>query len=177
MIHRIHSAMFLASFTLAIAGCGGGGSSGPPAKLSEALLDTIRRHCQKSFDCKSSYVSSMHNNRSFEDYVSGSTVDACVNSVKTLVLTFRGQDYFTKIDASVTALRIDYNPDDYETCLAAVEAETCDQLFHQNGATESLPPACDTIEVGQVPTAGACTLGEDCAIADDSCDATTNTCG
>lgn len=46
MIHRIHSATFLASVTLAIAGCGGAAGSGPPAKLSEALLDTIQRHCQ-----------------------------------------------------------------------------------------------------------------------------------
>ncbi|HEY0990000.1 MAG TPA: hypothetical protein VGD80_23180 [Kofleriaceae bacterium] len=178
MIHRIHSATtFLASFALVIAGCGGGGSSGPPTRLSEALLDAIHRNCRKAFDCKSSYVSAMHNNRSFEDYVSGSTVDACDNSVKTLLLTFRGQDYLTKIDESVSAGRIDYNPNDYETCLAAVEAETCDQFFHQNGATESPPRECDTIEVGRVPSAGACTLDEDCAIAGDACNATPNTCG
>ena len=127
MIHRIYSATFLALFTLAIAGCGGGGSSGPPTKLSEAFLEAIHRHCEKAFDCKSSYVSSMHGNKSFEDYVAGSTVDTCFNSVKTLLLT--------------------------------------------------PPPACDTVEVGQVPTAGACTLNEDCAIAGDSCDATRNTCG
>jgi hypothetical protein len=176
MIHRIHSATFLASFTLAIAGCGGG-DSGPPTKLSAALLDTIHRQCQKAFACKSSYVPAMHNNRSFEDYVDGSTVDMCFNAVKTLLVTFRGQDYFSKVDASVTAGRIDFNPADYETCIAAAEAQTCDQLFQQNGATATPPPACDTIEVGQVPTTGACTLDEDCAIANDSCDTTLNTCG
>ena len=176
MIQRIHSSMLLASFALVIASCGGG-SDGPPGKLSEALLDATQRQCQKSFDCKSSYVASMHENQSFENYVGGSTVDACFNSVKTLMLTFNGQDYFTKLDASVTAGRIKYNPNDYDTCLKAGEAESCDQFFEQNGATEMLPAACDTVQVGQVSTAGACTLDVDCASENDACDETKHTCG
>ena len=177
MIHRIHSPMLLASFALALAGCGGGGSSGPPGNLSDAFLDSVQRSCQRFFDCQSSYVASMHNNEPFMDYVGGSNVNACVNSVKTLVLTFKGQDYFTKLDASVTAGRIKYNATDYDTCATAGDGATCDQVFDQNGATYTPPAACDTFEVGLVLTAGACTLDEDCAAASDACDSGTNTCG
>jgi hypothetical protein len=176
MIHRIHSFILLAPLALAIAGCGGG-SDGPPDKLSEALLDSIQRHCQKSFDCKSSYVASMHDNQSFENYVGGATADACFNSVKTLFLTFQGQDYFTKLDASVAGGRIKYNPSDYDTCLKAGEAESCDQLFDQNGATATPPAACETVTVGLVATAGVCTIDDDCAAENDSCDETAHTCG
>lgn len=158
----------------AFAACGG---SGGPARLSAAYQDSIQRQCQKVFDCKSSWVPSMHGNQAFEDHYGGATVDECVNSLKTLTLTFRGQDYFTKLDASVTAGRITYNADDYETCLAALEAETCDQVFRQNGATSTPPAACDTAAVGLVATGGACTLDEDCAVAGDGCDSTANTCG
>ena len=175
MIHRIHSSMLLAAFALTVASCGG--SDGPPTKLSEALLDAAQRQCQKSFDCKASYIASMHANQSFENYVGGATVDACFNSVKTLVLTFNGQDYFTKLDASVAAGRIKYNPNDYDTCLKAGEAESCDQLFKQNGAMGMPPAACDTASAGLVPTAGSCTLDEDCAGVNDSCDETQHTCG
>lgn len=177
MVHRIQPSMLLASFALALAACGGGGDGGPPAKLSGAFLDSIQRSCQKSFDCESSYVAAMHGDEPFADYVGGSTVDACVNTVKTLVLTFNGQDYLTKLDASVAADRIKYNANDFDTCLAAVEASTCDQFFEQNGANFTPPAACATFEVGQVPTAGACTLTEDCAAADNSCDETAHTCG
>lgn len=148
---------------LAFAACGG--SSSPPAKLSDAFQESIQRQCQKAFDCKSSYVASMHQNQTFEDHYGGATVDACVNSLKTLILTFQGPDYFTKLDASVTAGRIKYNADDYETCFIALEAETCDQFFRQNGATSTPPAACDTAEVGLVATGGACTIdlrGEYC---------------
>lgn len=175
MFHRCHASVLLASFALAFAGCGG--DSGPPAKLSDALLDLVQRQCQNAFDCKSSYVASMHNNQTFENFVGGATVSACVNTVKTLVLSFNGQDYFTKLDASVTAGRIKYNATDYSTCATAGEALTCDQLFGQNGATATLPAACDTFEMGQVPTAGTCTIDADCAAATDSCDPTAHTCG
>jgi len=179
MIHRIHSSMLVASFALVLAGCdgGGGGDGGPPGNLSEALLDSVQRSCQKAFDCQSSYIAAMHNDESFMNYVSGSTVDACASSLKTLVLSFNGQDYFTKLDASVTAGRIKYNADDYDTCAAASDASTCDQFFAQNGATYPAPSACDTFKVGQVPTTGACTLDEDCQIASNSCDTSTHTCG
>jgi hypothetical protein len=177
MFHRIYSSVFVALFALGLAACGGGSGGGPPSTLSDAFLDSVQRSCQKAFDCQSSYVASMHNNQSFADYVHGSTVDACVNTLKTLVTTFNGQDYFTKLDASVTAGRIKYNSTDYETCLTAVEATTCDQFFDQNGATYTPPAACDTYKVGQVMTAGACTLDDDCAGATDSCDSTAHTCG
>lgn len=175
MIHRIHSSMLLASFVLALAACGGGG--GAPAKLSGALLDSFQRGCQRAFDCKSSYVASMHANQPFEDEYGGSTVDACVNSLKTVVLTFNGPDYFTKLDDSVTAGRIKYTANDYDTCVTAVEAQTCDQVFEQNGATDTLPAACDTYKVGQVATAGACAVDDDCATDGDSCDVDLHTCG
>jgi hypothetical protein len=177
MIHRIHPCMLLASFALALAACGGGGASGPPDKLSVAILDSIQRSCQKAFSCQSSYIASMHNGQAFADHYGGSNADACANSLKTLLLTFNGQDYFTKLDASVTAGRIKYNANDYDTCATAGEALTCDQFFVQNGATATLPAACDTASVGQVATAGACTLDDDCATAGDSCDAGAHTCG
>ena len=176
MFHRIHASMLLASFALVLAGCGGG-NSGSPGKLSDAFFDSVQRSCQKSFDCQSSYVASMHNGQSFMDYVGGSTVDACVNSLKTFVLGFNGQDYFAKLDASVTAGRIKYNADDYDTCATASDASTCDQFFTQNGAIYTAPAACDTFKVGQVPTAGVCTLDEDCAVVTNSCDSGTHTCG
>jgi hypothetical protein len=160
---------------LAFAACGG--SSSPLAKLSDAFQESIQRQCQKAFDCKSSYVASMHQNQTFEDHYGGATVDACVNSLKTLILTFQGPDYFTKLDASVTAGRIKYNADDYETCFMALEAETCDQFFRQNGATSTPPAACDTAEVGLVATGGACTIDDDCAVDGDGCDSTAHTCG
>ena len=50
---------------LAFAACGG--SSSPPAKLSDAFQESIQRQCQKAFDCMSSYVASMHQNQPFED--------------------------------------------------------------------------------------------------------------
>lgn len=174
MIQYIPATSILAAF--ALAACGGG-SSGPPAKLSDALQDSIHRQCQKAFSCKSSYVAAMHGNESFENHYGGATADACFNSVKTIALTFNGQDFFTKLDASVSAGRIKYNANDYETCLTAGEAETCDQFFGQNGATEMLPAACDTAEVGLVATGGACTIDLDCAGAVDSCDPTAHTCG
>jgi hypothetical protein len=181
MIHRIHSSMLLASLcalagALAVAACGGG-SDGPPSKLSDAFLEGTHRTCQKAFDCKASYVSSMHLNRTFEDYVAGTTVDACANTRKTMVLAANGQDYLTKLDASVTAGRIKYSSTDYDTCVTAFEAQTCDQVFRQNGATSTPPVACDTSEVGQVATGAACTLDEECATASDSCDSTAQTCG
>lgn len=43
-----------------------------------------------------------------------------------------------KLDASVAAGRIEYNPNDYDTCLTAAEAETCDQVFRQNGCSNNL---------------------------------------
>lgn len=176
MIQRIHSSMFAVPFALAFAGCGGG-TSGPPGTLSAAVLDAIQRNCQKEFNCQSSYIAAMHNNESFPDHVGGSTVDACVNSIKTLVLTFNGQDYLTKLDASVAAGRIKYNANDYDTCVTAFEALTCDQLFEQNGATSTPPAACAAYKVGLVPTASACTLDDDCAAETDSCDPAAHTCG
>lgn len=176
MIQRIHSSMLAVLFALAFAACGGGSSSGPPDKLSAAFLDSLQRNCQKEFDCQSSYIAAMHNNQSFPDFAGGATVDACVNSTKTLVLTFNGQDYLTKLDASVAAGRIKYSATDYDTCLTAFEAQTCDQLFQQNGATSTPPAACATFKVGQVPSAGACTLDDDCA-GDTGCDPTAHTCG
>jgi hypothetical protein len=173
MIQHIHATSILAAF--ALAACGG--SSGPPSRLSNALQDSIHRQCEKAFSCKSSYVAAMHQNDTFEDHYGGATVDACANSLKTLLLTFNGQDFFTKLDASVSAGRIKYNADDYETCLTAGEAQTCDQFFGQNGATAAVPPAaCDTAEVGLVATGGACTIDQDCAGAADSCDSTAHTC-
>jgi hypothetical protein len=186
MIHSNHSSMRLVSlfmfagFTLAgslgAAGCGGG-DSGPPGKLSEAVIDSIHRSCQKGFDCKSSYLPAMHNNETFENFMGGATVDACENTRETFVKTFGGQDFFTKLDASVTANRIKYSSTDYETCRKAFEAQTCDQLFEQNGATATPPAACGTYQVGQVATGAACTLDDDCATANNSCDATAHTCG
>ena len=173
MIQYIPATSIVAAF--ALAACGGG-SSGPPAKLSDAFQDSIHRQCQKAFDCKSSYVAAMHQNDSFENHYGGATVDACANSVKTLLLTFNGQDFFTKLDASVTAGRIKYNAADYETCLTAGEAETCDQFFRQNGATAAPPAACNTAEVGLVATGGACTIDEDCAVDGNSCDSIAHTC-
>lgn len=179
MLHRIHSSMLLASFALAVAGCGGGGggNSGPLVKLSEAFSDSVQRSCQKSFDCQSSYVASMHGDQTFVTYVGGATVDACAGSLKTFVLMLKGPDYFTKLDASVSAGRIKYNADDYDTCATASDVSTCDQFFTQNGAIYNAPIACDTFKLGQVPTAGACTLDEDCEIASNSCDPGTHTCG
>jgi hypothetical protein len=171
MIQYIHATSILA----ALAACGG--SSGPPARLSDAFQDSIHRRCEKAFECKASYVAAMHQNQSFENFVGGTNVAACVNSLKTLTLTLNGQDFFTRLDASVSAGRIKYNADDYETCLAAGEAETCDQFFLQNGATAVPPAACGTAEVGAVATGGACTLDQDCAGAADLCDSTLNTCG
>lgn len=162
-------------FAFAFAACGG--SSSPPATLSNALQESIQRQCQQQFDCKSSYVASMHDNRAFEDYYGGATVDACVNTVTTLILTVNGQDYFTELDASVTAGRVTYNTDDYETCTMALESETCDEVFFQNGAIFTPPAACDTVEVGRVTTGGACTIDDDCAVAGDGCDPTAHTCG
>jgi hypothetical protein len=172
MIQRIHVTSILA----VLVACGGSGG-GSPGKLSEALQDSFHRQCQKAFSCKSSYVASMHQGDTFENHYGGATVDACVNSVKTLALALNGQDFFTKLDASVTAGRIKYNVDDYETCFMALEAQTCDQFFEQNGATSVEPAACNTAEVGLVATAGACTLDEDCAVDGDSCDSTAHTCG
>jgi len=182
MIHRARSFSLAASLALlfigtGIIGCGGGDGGGTPGKLSDALLQSFQRSCQKAFDCKPSYVPAMHSNRTFEDFVAGSTVEACANSIKTLLLTFNGQDYLTKLDASVAAGRVKYNPMDYDTCIKAGEAESCDQFFHQNGAVEMLPAACDTVSVGQVATGGSCTLDADCAGAVDSCDTTAHTCG
>jgi hypothetical protein len=179
MIYRIHSSMLVASFALAAVGCGGGGGSGggPPGKLSDAFISEVQTGCEKGFSCQSSYVASMHNNQAFSDYMGGSTVDACVNTVKTLVLTFNGQDYFTKLDASVTAGRIKYSASDFDTCTTAAEAATCDQFFQQNGATYTPPAACDTFKMGQVATSGACTIDDDCSDATNSCDANTQTCG
>lgn len=176
MIHRIHSSMLLASFALALAACGGGSSSAPPAKLSDALLDGFQRSCQKAFDCKSSYDPSMNANQTFEDQF-GTSVDACVDSRKGLLTAFNGPDYFTKLDASVTAGRIKYTAKDYGTCVTAGEAQTCDQLFEQNNADDTLPAACDTYKVGQVATAGACTVDDDCATDGDGCDVDVHTCG
>jgi hypothetical protein len=174
MIHRIRPVTLLTSFMVAIASCGGG-SSGPPDKLSEALQDAIHRNCQKEFNCKSSYLPAMHNNETFEDAVHGATVDACTTSLKTLLLAGNGQDYFTKLDASVTAGRIAYNKDDFEACSKGFEALTCDQVFDQNGATATEPEVCNTAVMSQVATGGACTLDQDCA-ADNGCNATAHTC-
>ncbi|HEX2689095.1 MAG TPA: hypothetical protein VHN14_20880 [Kofleriaceae bacterium] len=99
-----------------------------------------------------------------------------MNSLKTLISRFEGQDFFTKLDASVTAGRIKYNANDYETCVTAGEAEPCDQYFGQNGAHPMLPAACGTAEVGLVATGGACTLDDDCAVDGNSCDSTAHTC-
>jgi len=177
MIHRIHSSMLLASFALALAACGGGGGGGAPAKLSAAMLDSFQRSCQKAFDCKSSYVASMHGGQSFEEEYGGATVDACVNSLKSVLLAFNGPDYFTKLDDSVTAGRIKYTAKDYDTCVADGDSQTCDQVFEQNGAIDTLPAACDTYKVGQVATAGACTVDDDCATDGDGCDPDVHTCG
>jgi hypothetical protein len=160
---------------LGAAACGGGG--GPPGTLSGALEDTFQRECQKAFDCKSSYVPAMHqNNPSFEDFVGGANVSACVGTIKTFFLAANGQDFFTKLDASVSAGRIKYSSADYETCANAADMETCDQIFDQNGATVTRPQACSTFSAGQVATAGACTLDLDCSAATDGCDPTSHTC-
>lgn len=119
----------------------------------------------------------MHSNRTFEDFVGGTTADACFNSLRTITLVVNGQDYFTKLDASVTAGRIKYNANDYDTCVDALEAQTCNQFFRQNGETAVDPAACNTASVGQVATGSACTIDDDCATVGDDCDATAHTCG
>jgi hypothetical protein len=181
MLDRVQSSLlrisvlasFLASF--ALGACGG--SDGPPGKLSDALQDSFQRSCQKLFDCKSSYSAAMHDDTAFEDFAGGATVSACVNSVKTLILATNGQDIFTKLDASVSAGRIKYNATDYETCASASDKQTCDQALDQNGAMSTPPAACGTFAVGQVASAGACTIDLDCASGNDVCDATAHTCG
>jgi hypothetical protein len=173
----MHYRSIIVLASLAFAGCSSSGDGGPPDKLSAAFLDTIHQACAKAFSCQSSYIPAMHNGRAFADYAGGATASACENSAKTLVLSFNGQDYLTKLDASVTASRIKYNATDYDTCAASLEGQTCDQAFQQNGAVFTAPAACSTFEIGQVPTAGTCTLDEDCAVATDSCDSTAHTCG
>ena len=178
MLDRVQSSILrmslLASFLSSVVACGG--SDGPPGKLSEALQDSFQRECQKAFDCKSSYSPAMHDNTSFEDFVGGANVSACVNVIKTFFLAVNGQDFFTKLDASVSAGRIKYNASDYETCAKAGDMETCDQVFDQNGATATPPAACSTFSAGQVASAGACTIDLDCAAASDLCDASAHTC-
>src|SRR5262245_47815732 len=99
MIKRFHTSTLLVSlmtlFACATAACGGG-SDGPPSKLSSAFQDAIHRNCNKLFACKSSYLPAMHQNATFEDFAGGATADACFNTVKTFILAGAGQDFFTK---------------------------------------------------------------------------------
>lgn len=179
MPDRVQSSILRGSvlglIVLGAAACGGGG--GPPGTLSGAFKDQFQRECQKAFDCKSSYVPTMHQNSpSFEDFVGGTNVSACVNTLQTFFQGLLGQGIFTELDASVSAGRIKYNSADYETCANAGDMETCDQIFDQNGAMAMLPMACSTFFAGQVATSGACTISLDCAVAADGCDSTSHTC-
>jgi hypothetical protein len=162
------STMF-AVFTGACGGDDGGGGGGGGGKASDAIKDGIRASCAKAFDCMGSYDASMNGDTAFED-VYGTDEQNCYDMTIALINSFLGADYFDKFDASVEAGRITYNGDDADSCNDAQTSVTCDQFFGQNGQEAPDVPACDTALMGTVATGGACTISDDCASVDDSCD-------
>lgn len=171
----INRASILASSSLALMLVACGGDDGGLGSASDAFKASIQASCEKAFDCMASYDPAMNNNTPFASAY-GASVDDCVAQTNALIMQFLGADYFTKLDASVSAGRITYNASDAQTCLDAGSAQTCDQFFGQNGATYTPPAACDNAIKGTVATGGTCTIEDDCAASADSCDETTMMC-
>jgi hypothetical protein len=151
---------------LALAACGGDDSS--LGSASDAFKESIRASCEKAHSCMSSYDPAMHNGDSFASSY-GASADECYNMTLALIQAFLGADYFAKLDASVAAGRVSYNAADAQACLDAGNAQTCDQLFEQNGQDFTPPAVCQTAIRGTVATGGTCTIGDDCSAAADDC--------
>lgn len=140
-----------------------GDSGGPPDKLSGAFMDTFRRWCDKTFACADEYVPAAHSGRSLEEFAGGPDAGACFAAIERTFLLAEGKAYLDALDASVSAGRIRYAPDDYQTCSDLFMRQSCDQILEQNGQSYTEPEVCRTVKVGLVSPGDACTLNDDCA--------------
>jgi len=177
MINRLSIVLACGAFAALLGACGGGG--GGFSSASDAFHESIHSSCQKAFDCMGEYDAAMHNNTAFADSY-GSSVDDCVTQTNALITQFYGATFFDDLDAAVDAGNITFNGDDAQTCLDAGSAESCDAFFGQNGATEDLPPECDTAFVGTVADGDACEItgtSFECSADGSTCDSTSMTCG
>jgi hypothetical protein len=175
MVNRLSIVLASGAFA-GLVGCGGGGGLG---SASDAFHASIQASCEKAFDCMGEYDASMHGGQAFADSY-GSSVDNCVQQTNALITAFYGASFYSDLDAAVASGNITYNSDDAQVCLDAGSAESCDAFFGQNGATEDLPPECDTSFVGNVGDGDACTMGGsdfECSADGSTCDETSMTCG
>jgi hypothetical protein len=144
-----------------------------PPRPSEVLQENFRRQCDRFHACRAAWDPTMQGGATFESTF-GADREECFAIFVGLVEQF-APDYFEDVDAAVADGRILFNEADSETCLAALEQATCDELFHQNGASREAPMACETALEGQVAPGGACTISDECAD-EKVCEVGTHTC-
>jgi hypothetical protein len=155
MITRLKTLFAPALLVAGLAACGGGGGISSP---SDALHEAASTSCAKIFSCQDSFPGT---DADFETAF-GANEAECVDNFEADADP-SAADY----EASVDAGRIVFNGDDAETCLAAFDDVTCEQLWGGTGPDQ--PDECETAFDGQVADGDACTIDEDCAESTSSC--------
>lgn len=106
--------------------------------------------CKKAYDC----CSKDEIKASGQDVGYGDDEDDCEGNFEAIF-----KDREERLEKSVDAGRVAYDQDQFEKCLTAYEAKSCDEL--KSRLTEDVAE-CDTVFTATVANGGVCATDEDC---------------
>ena len=143
-----------------LAACDGGDLS--PRGAAER---SITLTCSKAHTCRDSFPP----NQGFE------FTDIYQNTEGECTTFFKAQLGEEALLASVDAGRILYDGADAAVCLDFFSKLTCAQFWDPQHTAR--PTECDTAFIGTVADGSTCTIQDDCAVEQSSCNDTTKLCG